>query len=417
MNHLYGASRIVRFVGVLLLPTLIFAQDMKSFTLELALEIAMKESPRIRAAEKEVSAVRGRGWTTWWLPNPSFGVEYEGIPSGRGLNAFGERRLTLTQSIDFPTNMLFKKKLADQDVNVFRMQLEQTRLEVAADVKVAYAMLLARRDQFRLAQENLRLAQEFLDKAQTRYDVGEAPQLEVVRARVNATQAENDMDQAQAALTSAQAALNALLARPAEAPVNPVDSLAYRPFRYALSELKARSFESHPRLRAAEYQVSMAQQVRNLAWGSFLPNIELSAFQQTLEGNPNFYGVQFGLSLPLWFPFRQRGAIQEARGWLNASQWRKQNERHLLDADIESAYSAVLASQQQVERYIETLLAQAEEVYRIALRSYEEGEVGYLQLLEAQQTLIDVRRGYIDALAAYQAALAELERATGIDLD
>ncbi len=70
-----------------------------------------------------------------------------------------------------------------------------------------------------------------------------------------------------------------------------------------------------------------------------------------------------------------------------------------------------------MERYIQTLLAQAEEVYRIALRSYEEGEVGYLQLLEAQQTLIAVRRGYIDALASYQAALAELERATGINLD
>ncbi|MFQ5677096.1 MAG: TolC family protein, partial [bacterium] len=62
------------------------------------------------------------------------------------------------------------------------------------------------------------------------------------------------------------------------------------------------------------------------------------------------------------------------------------------------------------------LLKEAAEVYHIALRSYEEGEVGYLQLLEAQQTLIAVRAGYIDTLANYNSALADLEQAAGEDL-
>lgn len=417
--HAFSRARWVRFIlSTLFLPAIAFAQDdMKSFTLDMAIEMAMKNNPRVLAAEKEVDAARGRSWTTWWLPDPAFTAEFEEIPDGQGLGSFGERRLAVTQSIDFPTNIFFKKKLAGNDVNTTRMQLAQTELEVRADVKQAYYDLLAKRDQMNLARENLQLAQEFLDKAQTRYDVGEAPWLEVVRAKVAVAQAENELAQAQSEVEAAQAALNALLARPAEAPVNAADTLAYRSFDLSLPELKQQAFARHPRLRAEDYQVGMAQQVRNLAWGSFLPDIEFSAFSQNIDGNSDLYGVEFGFSVPLWFLFRQRGNIQEAGGLLNAAEYRRQNEKHLLDADIESAYAAVQSRRQQVEKYLDTLLKQADEVYRIALRSYEEGKVGYLQFLEAQQTLIEIRRGYIRALANYQVAVAELERATGIEIE
>lgn len=297
------------------------------------------------------------------------------------------------------------------------MQLTQTELSVTADVKIAYIAFLAKRDRLNLAQQNMQLAREFLDKAQTRYDVGEAPKLEVVRARVAAAQVQNDLTQAQSELVAAQAALNALLARPAEAPVNAVDSLAYRPFDKVLTGIKQQAFEAHPRLRAAQYRVGMASQLRNLAWGSFFPTIEASIFRQKIENNPDFYGVQVGLSIPLWFPFRQRGNVQEANGLLHATQWRRQNVKYMLDSDIESAYAAVRSDQKRVMMYTDTLLGEAQEVYRIALRSYEEGEVGYLQFLEAQQTLISVRRGYIDALASYHIALARLEKATGIKFE
>jgi cobalt-zinc-cadmium efflux system outer membrane protein len=418
MNVFFRAKWVSLFFGTLLFPMLmLYGQDMKYLTLEVAIDIAMKDNPRMLAAQKDVDAARGRSWGTWWLPDPSFAAEYEQIPTGKGLGAFGERRLAITQSIDFPTNIFFKKKFADNDVNVSRMALSQTRLEVVAEVKRAYFNFLAKRDQLKLAQQNLQLAQEFSDKAKTRFEVGEAPNLEYIRARVGAAQAKNQVSQARSELTSAQAAVNALLARPAEASVNAVDSLAYQPLNNSLEELKQRAFEIHPRLRGAGYQVAMSQQLRNLSWGSFLPAIEATAFRQKVEGNPGFYGIEFGFSLPLWFPFRQRGNIQEATATLNAAQWRFQNEKHILDAEIESAYARVQSTKEQVNLYTESLLDEAEEVYRVALRSYEEGESTYLELLEAQRTLIEVRAGYINALTNYNSAVADLEQAVGGDLE
>ena len=61
----------------------------------------------------------------------------------------------------------------------------------------------------------------------------------------------------------------------------------------------------------------------------------------------------------------------------------------------------------------EEILVEAQEAYRIAVRSYEEGEIGNLELLEGQRTLMEVNLSYADALFEYNMALAELEKAVG----
>ena len=53
---------------------------------------------------------------------------------------------------------------------------------------------------------------------------------------------------------------------------------------------------------------------------------------------------------------------------------------------------------------------------RIATRSYEEGEMGYLEVTEALRRLNSTKAGYYQALYNYQAALAELEKAVGTSL-
>lgn len=392
-------------------------QDTDCITLPKAIDIALQQNPLIQAARYDVDAARGRSWGTWWLSNPSFSAEFEGVPDGQGLGAFGERKLQITQDIEFPVNIYFRKKLAESDIEFFQTNLEQTQLEVTAEVKKAYFQFLAKRELHHLAQRNLELLREIASKARARYEAGEAARLEVVRTKLAEAEAENLLRRSRSGVTASQAALNALLAKPADLALNPGDSLVYSRIDVSLSEIKKIAMQIHPRLKARESRIAMAQQLHNLAWGSFLPQLEISAFRQEIDGNHNFYGMEFGLSLPLWFPFRQRGQIQEAKATVQSERFRLNNERLLLESEIEAVFSSFQASQEEVRQYMNTLLQQAEEVHRIALRSYEEGEIGYLQLLEAQQSLIGIRQGYIEALAAYQSAMAELEKATGMTFD
>ncbi len=392
------------------------AQNHEPIKLSSAIRLAEENNPELAAMKANIAVARGRAIGFWWLPDPQVSLEWEGVPRGAGLNAYDEKRINLTQEIEFPTNILWRNRLAAREVESVMYEYELARLQIRAEVIDAYTEFISRRDQLALARQRVDLARDFYDKANIRRRVGEAAAIESVRAGVELAQARNELRMAESDYRAARARLNALLGREADREMAASDSLRYIPFQMNLEAIKARAMEQHPQLRLARARLSAAGYVRKLAWGSLLPSIEATGFQQNIGGNPNFYGVQIGFRLPLWFAFRQRGEIQAATSEVAARRYDTMAVRLRLFSRIEAAYALVKAAQEQVRTYNTELLQQADEMYRIVLRSYEEGEVGYLALLEAQRTLIEVHRGYIETLARYQSALAELERSSSIPI-
>ena len=47
------------------------------------------------------------------------------------------------------------------------------------------------------------------------------------------------------------------------------------------------------------------------------------------------------------------------------------------------------------------------------LFSYQEGEIGSIELIEARRTLLEARKSYADALYNYGIAMAALEKSIG----
>lgn len=414
-NRLKVSAGIIA-LSILAIPINGKPQTSKNLSLLAAIEIAQQNNPQLIALEKQVAAEKGRAWTTWWPADPTLAVEWEGVPRGSGLDQFEERRVTLSQVIEFPTNLVWRNRLASREIRAAEMRYAQGQAEIRAKAITAFSQFWAGREGLSLAQERVRLAQEFVDKAEIRRQVGEAPAIETVRARVELARAQNELRNAENTHVSAKAHLNSVLGYQAGQDISSADSLAYLHFELSLSEIKQQALIKHPLVGEANARVGAASHLKKLAWGNLLPVFEISGFRQNIDGNPNFYGVEIGLKLPLWFAFRQRGEIQQASALLAAQQNRRTQTQLQLIADIESAYAGFEATKSQVNMFEATLLDQAQEVYRIALRSYEEGEIGYLQLLEAQQTMVEVRGSYIETLANYYAAIAGLEKAGGINI-
>lgn len=408
------ASRAVAALSLLAVPVNSVAQKNGDFSLRAAIALAQENNPQLVALRHQIAAAKGRAWTTWWLTDPDLSLEWEGVPRGAGLGKFDERKLALTQEIEFPTNIFWRNRFAGREVEATAQRYEQGKLEIRAAAIAAYTQFLASRRGLALSNERVELAQEFLDKAEIRRRAGEAPAIEIVRARVELAQAQIELRNFESAYITTQAQLNTVLGRNPEQEILATDSLLYHQFDLSLSTLKQQALAEHPRLREANALVGAASHLRKLAWGSLLPAVEVTAFRHNIGGNPNFYGAAIGLKVPLWFAFRQRGEIQEASALLASQENQRANTKLQLLAAIESAFAAFEATRRQAESYATGLLDQASEVYRIALRSYETGEAGYLQLLEAQRTLIEVRQGYIEALASYYAAIAALEEASGV---
>ena len=85
------------------------------------------------------------------------------------------------------------------------------------------------------------------------------------------------------------------------------------------------------------------------------------------------------------------------------------NVRALLAA----AYQALDAAFRRAEALERTAIPEAERLYRGAEDAYTKGVYRYLEVLDAQRTLYELRGERLQALAAYHIATADLERLTG----
>lgn len=68
---------------------------------------------------------------------------------------------------------------------------------------------------------------------------------------------------------------------------------------------------------------------------------------------------------------------------------------------------------QEVESYDKTILPSAQLAVDTATRGFEMGKFGFIEVLDAQRTLIVARGQYLDSLAVATNARAQVERVYG----
>ena len=81
------------------------------------------------------------------------------------------------------------------------------------------------------------------------------------------------------------------------------------------------------------------------------------------------------------------------------------------------AYARLFNAFTEVEGLKNQILPGARQVFEAATESYREGKLNYLNVLDAQRTLFEAKGQYIEALADYHKAKADLERLTGQEID
>lgn len=391
----------------------------KELTLNEAIEIGLKNNPEIKAAQENITAAKGRFWSGISLPAPEIGVSYEYTPVNTSIRNFSERTFEARQSFEFPSNYFLRSSKFSKEEDIAFYGLKQTEIGITAQIKSAYYNVLAKRDLLGIAEENLKIAEDFSKKAEIRYNVGEGTNLERLTAKVQFTEAKNNLEVARNELRTAFAELNFTLGygKREDEIFSLADSLTYaQSEKFTLEELYNLSLSVNQQIKISELNVSTSSIDKSLAWSSLLPGFNLSYFKQTRDGNNGFYGASFGISVPLWFLFENRGQIQEATANVNIAESELQLVKNEVYLRLRSAFNDYENDLRQVNLYISDILPQAEEVYRSAAASYDAGEITYIEFLQARQTLIGSYSNYTNVLYSYYRSIFTLEETVGQSL-
>src|SRR5262249_15627135 len=114
---------------------------------------------------------------------------------------------------------------------------------------------------------------------------------------------------------------------------------------------------------------------------------------------------------------RVQGMIDEARANLRQSQAILRQAQ----SDRAAAFVAALVAMRNVERqrrvFEETILPRAEQTLSSSRQAYTTGTGTFIELIDAQRTLLDVRLLIVEARAEREKRLAELEELAGVDIE
>jgi outer membrane protein TolC len=402
------------FLG-LCLPVFLMGQaaETEVLTLDECITIAIQQNPLILSSLQQYNASLARVSQAKAIPQPSINWDSDLQPKLFDFKGTGEWYFGISQSVEFPGKRYLRGKIASKEANVFLQEIELLKLDIVFQVKQAFYGLLLSQEKLRYAQQNLELAQDFLKKAELKFDAGDVAKVEVLRARVEASKAANDVRAASTDVRLAKAMLNFLLARKKYAPIEIEGDLKRAPIWLDVDNLVERALSFRPEMKGINIAIERENLSKKQAYMSYLPDFELGINKHRVLGEGEWWDFTLSFPIPLFFWQPKKGEIAEAEANIRSLEKESEHLGNAITLEVEEAYMNAVTANNQISLFEDEILTQAEEVYNMFLFSYQEGEIGGIELIDARRTLIEARTSYADALFNYGVALAALEKSIG----
>ncbi len=391
--------------------------DHDVLTLDQCIAIALDVNPLLQSSQELYRASLARVQQAKALAQPRLDFDSDLQPRLMDFKGSDESYLGLSQDLDFPGKRRLRGKIAARESSEMLMDMELLKLDLIFQVKEAFYSLLLAREVMKYAEQDLELARDFLQKAEIKFEAGDVARVEVLRARVEVAKVENSVKTAANDVRLAKARLNFLLARKKYEPLEIAGEFKRQSPAFTLEELKEKALAARPEIKRVGFSLDKESLRKTLGYLSFLPDFSLGISRHRLSGLPTTWDFTLSASLPVFFWQPLKGEIAEAEANLNA--FRKERE-HILNAialEVEESYANALMAGSQIELFEKEILTQAEEAYNMFLFSFQEGEIGGIELIEARRTLIEARKSYAEALNNFNVALAALAKSVGQPLE
>ncbi|HUT01037.1 MAG TPA: TolC family protein [Phycisphaerae bacterium] len=388
-------------------------------SLRTALGLALARSPSLAGFSWSIRQAEAEQLQAAVLPNPELEAEFENFAGSgefRGTRAL-ETTIALSQLVELGGKREKRLDLARQDSKLAGWDYEARRLEVLTDVTKQFVGVLARQEKLALAREDLKLAEATYLAVEKRIAAGKAAATEQSKAsierasgRIRVRRIERELTAARHKLAATWGSREPTFDRVAGSlegvsPLPPVGRLAPK-----LSQNpNVARWATEIRQRLAALSLQRAQAVPDVTVG-----VGVRHARET-EDNDRALLVTVGVPLPVFD--RNRGAIAKARFGLLKARSSQRAAEVQARADLQDAYETLASAREEALSLRDEVLPAAQRSYQAAGESFRHGKSGYLDLLDAQRTLIKARQGHVEALAAYHRAVAEIEGLIGESLE
>ena len=370
-----------------------------------------QDSPRAKAVRASADVARAQVSTIGRWPNPRLTVERESVAG------VAEVLTTVLQPLPITGRQSLERESATAQADAAAHRADEEVRRLRADLRRAYAALAVaqvREREITAAGERLQALVGILERREA---AGDAAGFDRLRAEREAIDLETELAMATDERVRAQIRLAGFFAigtepatlvaeapRPASQELPPLDALV------------AQATGARGELLALQKDADAARLSLRAAEKRRIPEPEVIGGTKSSSSAGGRLGSVFGVQavLPLFDDGRPERALAEAQA--NQAMARLEALRLTLRSEIAGLRATTIERRRMAERYREVAARNSGSIERIAQVSYDAGERGILELLDAYRTssAARIRQAALDADA--REAEIELEFVSGLEI-
>lgn len=349
-------------------------------------------------------------------PNSNVTLGYSYTFSSERMKTFD--RMTFSAGFDsmenlsFPTKVVQKGKVALDEARASGERFRAAKFDLQRRVLSAWADYTLLAERLRIQHERVSLGRIALGSTRAKVQAGGAPQ-DLLRAEVALRMAEDATKSTETQLAAARAMLNGMLARDPGAPLGPPHAMPTpRAIPTDDAALLAAAVDQNPELSALAQQVNGRSDALELARLQWIPDINPSV---VFSGS---VAQAIGAAIVLPTTIKEiEGGIKEAEAMLRGGEAILRQARRDRAGSFVATLVALRNAERQASLFETTVVPLSDRVLATVHQAYSAGSASYLDMIDAQRTLLDARLVIAEARAMREKRLAELEALMGTDVE
>lgn len=409
-------------------------------TLDQAIDAALAYSPTVSQTRDSLDQAKSTRWqaTTGFLPVLDTSYTFQKTQNPTTVNtAMGSITTSsdntyiwstsLTQPLFTGFRLTSTYKLADLGVDIARLNLQLSILDLAVSVKDAYYAYLVAIKAKGVADQAVTQLTSHLKNARDFHEVGILPINDVLKVEVELSNAQQQAVTAANNVAITRAQLTTLLGLNVDSSLDVEDILSeHEKVNFQYKTVRNIARKERPELKSVKLQIRQADWNVTKAQSEYYPQLGVVGSYDFTGDNWDFgpseyydttdWSVVAQASLNIFSWGRTASEVNKARADMRIAEKALTNLRDQVDLQVKQAYLFMLEADKNIVT-AETQVNQAKENYRITNERYKEQLTTNTELLDAQTLLTQAQNNYYSALGTYNIAKARLLRAMGRGVD
>ena len=385
---------------------------------------ALANNPAIKEFQSRIKAVQEIPSQVSSLDDPILQFQLMNMPVDTfdfAQENMTQKVFSLSQKLPYPGKLGLKAEIAGKNITITEQDLEETRLTITRDVKLAFFELCFVLAATNITQENKIVLEQFVTIAESKYSVGKGLQQDVLKAQVELTKIMDKLIGLQKLEGFEKAKLNSLMnLLPQDALVIP-HGIVKTDFNFTVEKLQAMAEKHRPLLSKIlslkeRYGVS-----KKLAEKEYYPDFNVGLNYGQREGTgmidrPDFVSAWVGINVPIWYKTKQSRRVLETAYKVEMAGETYNRAKNQIFLKIKELVDKERQGNKTLQLIEQGILPQARQSLESALSGYSVDKVDFLTLLDNQLTLFNWQIKYHRELTDYEKNLAEVEHSAGKNL-